>query len=594
MVRIVIGDSDLDLYPNTVIPLTVKYYELRNLTTRYVNFSPQIRVPNTANNRTLLGLSGEEKSLSSIPYQTNSVKLIIDNIEVNDYEFTVISVKDQIRIQFFGTESAFFNAMQGKTLEDLPVTGLTSRTYDSTANKKTTTEFVNPLISYNEDLTLSSTRPGFYYKSILDLFEDFTSKTFSGSILSDTRLTKTFMPYCREKDVSEDPAFFASKEVTALSAGETISLTTGNQKLTFDNIISQGSDGFWDGDTYTVTQPLTASAYYTFNVRVRLKSTSTGFGADFNLFVNGSLVESIGSGNDIVFQNTTPIAGQDGITMSIRATTSALPSSVTMDPESYLEVRVVEIVDTDYLIESAKSLFPAIPMKDFIQDFAFRHGIIFKETSNTIALKTFNEVINDKSNAVDWSEKRNYLEEQETEYKQKGVSQSNIFSYETADDIDEEIGQGEFTISNTLLPLVSEITSIFSNTGDAFDDTEKVNFLVIPAIKDGETDFELSGYRLAMVKENPEDATQWTTYFIDESESKDLGFNGYITDHYSRLVASLQKSKVVTRSYKLNSNDVLNFDPHKLIYDDGAYYLVNEIKNFVAGIPTVVEMLKVL
>lgn len=594
MVRIVIGDSDLDLYPNTVIPLTVKYYELRNLTTRYVNFSPQIRVPNTANNRTLLGLSGEEKSLSSIPYQTNSVKLIIDNIEVNDYEFTVISVKDQIRIQFFGTESAFFNAMQGKTLEDLPVTGLTSRTYDSTANKKTTTEFVNPLISYNEDLTLSSTRPGFYYKSILDLFEDFTSKTFSGSILSDTRLTKTFMPYCREKDVSEDPAFFASKEVAALSAGETISLTTGNQKLTFDNIISQGSDGFWDGDTYTVTQPLTASAYYTFNVRVRLKSTSTGFGADFNLFVNGSLVESIGSGNDIVFQNTTPIAGQDGITMSIRATTSALPSSVTMDPESYLEVRVVEIVDTDYLIESAKSLFPAIPMKDFIQDFAFRHGIIFKETSNTIALKTFNEVINDKSNAVDWSEKRNYLEEQETEYKQKGVSQSNIFSYETADDIDEEIGQGEFTISNTLLPLVSEITSIFSNTGDAFDDTEKVNFLVIPAIKDGETDFELSGYRLAMVKENPEDATQWTTYFIDESESKDLGFNGYITDHYSRLVASLQKSKVVTRSYKLNSNDVLNFDPHKLIYDDGAYYLVNEIKNFVAGIPTVVEMLKVL
>lgn len=512
--------------------------------------------------------------------------------------FTARSQKRDITIQFFGAESDFFDSINGLTCEDLDISSL-NQVYDSTAKngaKKSSSGIVNPLISYEEDLTTNVVLPSFYYKSLLELIAGLSGKTFAGAIMSDERLIKTILPWSRNKDINSDPQYRTSKEVKALSNGQTIVLSGGWTTVEFPNVIYQGEDGFWNGNTYSVVQPLTPSGYYTFDVIVRLKdSIVSGNGAQYRLSVNGTTTETF-NGGDTFFQSASPIAGQDGFTVRIQAIQLIGASTIEIDSSSYIEIKVNAISIDAYLIESAKNLFAPIPLKDFVRDFAVRHGIIFKESGNEIFLKTFEEIISDKSGAVDWTGKRDQTRfTSEIEFQLSGVSQVNNFSYENQDDnVPEDLGQGSFLVANELLPLDSDVSSIFSNTGDAFTESEKVNYLVIPAIETGETDFDLSGYRIAMIKENPEDPTQWTTYFVDGSETKDLSFSGYLTDHYNLLVKSIQSAKIVTRNYNLSANDVLNYDPHKLIYDDGSYYLGNEIKNFIPGVLTQVELLKVV
>lgn len=247
MVRIIINDVDLDLFPNTRLPLTVKYFDIGDLTSRYVNFSQRVRIPDTPNNKKLLGLDGFEKSTSSIPYSKNQgIKIIIDGIEINNYLFTARSQKRDITIQFFGAESDFFDSINGLTCEDLDISSL-NQVYDSTAKngaKKSSSGIVNPLISYEEDLTTNVVLPSFYYKSLLELIAGLSGKTFAGAIMSDERLIKTILPWSRNKDINSDPQYRTSKEVKALSNGQTIVLSGGWTTVEFPNVIYQGEDGF--------------------------------------------------------------------------------------------------------------------------------------------------------------------------------------------------------------------------------------------------------------------------------------------------------------------------------------------------------------
>lgn len=80
--------------------------------------------------------------------------------------------------------------------------------------------------------------------------------------------------------------------------------------------------------------------------------------------------------------------------------------------------------------------------------------------------------------------------------------------------------------------------------------------------------------------------------FVQPNEPKHAGFQFFLDTYYPRVGATLQKLKVVSRTYKLNDTDIMTFDKHKLIFDDG-YYLVLKINNYISGKPTEVTLLKV-
>jgi hypothetical protein len=83
-------------------------------------------------------------------------------------------------------------------------------------------------------------------------------------------------------------------------------------------------------------------------------------------------------------------------------------------------------------------------------------------------------------------------------------------------------------------------------------------------------------------------------YFIDPAEPYDCGFQDFIDAHYKYFSQSLQRIKAVTRFYYLTPDDIEKLDQHRLVYDHGAYYLLEKVKDFKFGNLTQVNLFKVV
>lgn len=611
--QIFVNDDELDLFPNTIIPITAKFFDLNNITERYVGFSQQISLPKTKNNLALLGVVGEEKSTSTIPYENDNAvsRVVLDGIELMTQAFfIVLSTSDTIRIQIFTKDITFFNNLSNDTLQDLPTSGLNDKVWASEASTaiKTTTGLVNPLISYKEDNTISTLNPpSIYYHTLINLIFAYAGYTKSGSILTESKYLKTIVPFSKQK-WTDDPEAKRTKEFKAFADGtQVITNLSGDAKIEFPRVVFNGSDGFWDNSTdYDCTQSLTSNDYYIVRPKGRIRATTVDGTCRFKMMVDDVLLGYIGTfGNatstpvtgETLFDESTlsTIAIQDGTNIKIEVEDDVLTPNVTIEQESFFELEVVSL--TPFIIESGVSIFPPVLLKDFIKEFVVRHGLVFKFDNDNVALKTFNEIIADKSNAVDWTNKRDYNTQTKTEY-QPEVAQKNVFKYQKSDaKLSEKVGEGEFLVENGLLKEFSNYTSIFTNATDFYNEANGIanQFVSFPFIN-SDNEFTGTGLRIAMIKDNnvEADLTQYATFFEDDTQPKDLNFNHYLTDHYSNLIESFQKAKIVTRSYNLDINDFYNYDPHVPIYDDGSYFLVNEIKNFIPGEVTKVELLKVV
>jgi len=82
-------------------------------------------------------------------------------------------------------------------------------------------------------------------------------------------------------------------------------------------------------------------------------------------------------------------------------------------------------------------------------------------------------------------------------------------------------------------------------------------------------------------------------YFSDLTLLKDSGFQYFIDKHYPLFSKALQDYKVVNHKYALTEIDIASYDPHKMIFDNGSYYLINKISNYQSGKVTDVELFKI-
>jgi hypothetical protein len=252
------------------------------------------------------------------------------------------------------------------------------------------------------------------------------------------------------------------------------------------------------------------------------------------------------------------------------------------------------------------NLLPPVTCKELLTDFFNRFGIIPKQSGLTLVLKTINEIILDRANAVNWSAKLVNPDEYSITF-DADFAQANYFRYEKSETVsDPDLGRGSIDIANTTLEAQTDIyTSIFGNSL-----TEQVvpgyNVGTVPVYDLTSTDIdtfaEEPGLRLMTLKDRTTegaitfDAISRTdyrlAYFVDPAQTKDTGFQYFIDQHYSSLERSLQKNKVIEKYFLLTDQDISNFDPHKMIYDGNGYYIVNKIANFVSGRVTKVELFK--
>lgn len=205
-----INGNLIDLYPDTNVAISVKNGKVSELNIRSVSHSTTLKVPASENNNLLLGNSNLVTSGSNKPYESNTVKVVMNGIEFPDGIAIVNQVNKSYEIDIYLDFFEFITSLGTSTLRDLDFGGGTI-TYNNayiSSRRNATSSIVTPFINYGQLGTDSNFQPteiafaiGFvyppsiYYKDVLDAIFENAGIEKEGSVFTDDFYDKTILPF---------------------------------------------------------------------------------------------------------------------------------------------------------------------------------------------------------------------------------------------------------------------------------------------------------------------------------------------------------------------------------------------------------------
>ncbi len=609
---IYIGSSMLDLYENNVIATTIKRLSIGDISKRYISYSNSFTVPRTDNNEIILGYPSTQESTSSKPYMVQNARYDVEGITIIPDAILIVgkSVEDGIRITIYEKDYTFFKDIEGLTISDVdPIPSSSWQPDNIDVLRLATSGIVSVVLNWGKSGGIYQQNfflPCFYYHTLIRSIFEFTGLEISGSILSDARFTDLVVPFSGEFRYPDQSVNSLSGKANVASNYSIPDLNTGDGDVKINlGIAEYGGDNFdLVDDIYIFNGFRTASIEAVFDlssitwgdgttITVKIKDTSGDLATNTITSPSASGVVIVTySGN---FVDTTEISA----TISSDA---VVGTAVTINTGSYLKVTVTNDVSRSDV--NWNNLWPNISCKDLVKDFLVRFGVVTKEKDGVIYFKTIEEIINDRANALDWSAKVVRTESIDfgTTY-----AQSNKIMYRDSEDTNSpDLGMGEIDVDNETLPESKTIyTSIFENTTTEI--TSGYNVATIPVYDSTSSDIGdiVNPAKLKLLTTRPrvdESAiTFYVTprtdyllgYFVDQTQTKDTGFQYFIDQFYPSFRESLQKSKTITKYFNITPLDIQSYDQHIPIWDGRAYYIIASIDKFVSGKITKVELLKV-
>lgn len=576
---IYIGDDIVDLYPDTKISLNVKRIEIGDLTARYVTYTNNIRVPRTENNDILFGNPSEEATASALPYTIRNGKYI-DGVTIIQDAIIYISKSrpTEYDISIYENVFDFFSEVKGLTVRD--VEPIADSAWDGTvqaATDDTTDGLINARIWWGKS-GVDHILPSFFYHTFVTKVLEYTGLTPSGNILTDSRFTDLVIPYFQDK--FEYPEEFYSQFNRLNVLGSDVPAT---DQVNVEAVVV--------GFNFTEASHGTIQGFFSIGGITWGNATElTG-----RIKKNGSTVASVSIALDPAPGGTAFVEYTDffdvGDVVNIVVYSDAMSSpgaDYTRVNNCYIKYVADGLINPDEVYWN--ELFTDLSCEALLTDFFNRFGVIYKQVDNTLYLKTFEEILGD-DDAIDWTDK---LSERAEINFSLNYAQNNYFVYQDLIE-DANAGRGALTINSNKLPIEKNIfVSTFGNSLSGFYDNDPTYRAFIPVYISTSADiydFDQSpGLRLLTLKQY---SGYKAAYFLDSTEDKDTGFNYFIGEFYTNLQEALQKNKLVTKFYYLTLDDIVNYDPFKLVYDNDGYYIINRIVNFVEGKLTKVELFKV-
>lgn len=615
MTEIYIGDNLLDLYPKTVLAVTVQKIEIADLRGRNVNYSNAINAPWTENNARMFGYAYDEQSDTSIPYTQQNCRIIQNGVTLPLTICIIVkSEKKDFNLTFYEDIFDFFQSVNDQSITDVvPITNSSWEAGGIDTARTNTTGIISAILNWGKSgaiFQLNYFLPCFHYHTFVTGILNSTGLVASGSILTNDDYLDLVIPYYAEDfNYAESniiPYFGKVNNSTATNIGMILVAT---RKVPFDTT-EYGTYFDLPSDTYIFDN----AVYGTFTAVIQVNAITWRLATylRIQIYVNGTPVAlyQVNFPTTDSGVQTITYTGQflSGDVVDVRLTTdaAAIPDGADCTVVSGWTFAFAPTTDVVRASVNWNNLLPPITCRELLTDFFNRFGIIPKQVGLTLILKTIEEIILDRTNAVNWSGKLvnpdNYTITYDSNY-----AQSNYFGYDKSEDVnDPNLGRGSIDVANTNLDNAKTIyTSLFGNSL-----TEEVvsgyNVATIPVYDSTSTDIdtfaEKPGLRLLTLKDRTTEAaitfdasarTDYRlAYFVDPSLTKDTGFEYFLSQHYAALERSLQKNKVIEKYFLLTDYDISIFDPHKMIWDGNAYYIVNKIQNFVSGRVTKVVLFK--
>ena len=626
MTQIIVNDSVLDLFPDTVITQTLKAFDLATFNTTFRNYTNTISIPFTENNNQILGNANVVQSQTSIPYANNNCRVIQNGVElINDGLLVIRGATEKAYSIFILSGITFFDAVGTLKLTDLDFTGgingplLTA----SATIMNTTTGRINPVMNYGRFNTTTyspeyamieeNTFPSFYYHTLIDKIFSDAGYPKSGDIFSDTKYLNTIVPYGRSDwsyggDFINQRTSIFDKSVSQAIASANLSTTD----ITFPIEVYNGSLGYYDGiSAYTAIESDASSGDKLFSMAVQLTIDITVTGGTINLRlvngISGTLFQTgVGTGS---YSSEISDYGVESTALSIRGQIATGTPNVTINSAriSFIPDKIPVVGTTAYVYFNL--LLPEISQRDFLKDLSVRFGQYFQEVNGTVYCKSIDDIISDTANAKDWTQKR-VRQPDSISYTPAGLGANNYLRYDNSDlQVSKDFAEGNIQISNSNLKDEVVLPSKFGASATGLVGNiymAKVN------IYDGtQTNFAESfsynpGIRVLLVRDRYSyeasvrvrtDIAATTSYkvayFDDPIQSNTCRWQQTIDTYYPLYAAALQKYKMVTREYVLTESDIQNMDFFVPVFDNDSYYLVNTVGPYIANKPCKVVMFKI-
>lgn len=638
-----------DVDARTIIATTVQGWDPANMKARYISHTNKFKLPRTKNNIRIFQQCQNSKVETNLPYQSNSGYTVQNGRPMLAGIVEMDEVGEDFAVVIYGGIRDFYATIGEKTLNQLDFSEFNDLLDDGyefateNATKNTTSGIVSPIINHGFNVTEDSAGagtqyryqapassvlqilPSVYYHTILDKIFTQAGFSYEGDVLTDERFLKMIVyPGNSGFPWNYSEQFYADRSVIASGVpGRVYSAAeiTAGTVIEFPNVIQQGAKNYYNPSTYyystdgyeadnfqqkiTVTLDIQMDPGDT--VRVRIRSGTTDIYDTSALGPGVHILEATVESLDypdiniyLSFWGPSPTATFAQAVLKIEA----IPS---MDPPTVGTARSV--------IEMYNEVLPPFTQKEFIDDFLFRFGLIPTEKNATITLKHINDVIADRKNAVDWTQKR--VGKTETiNWKSDNLGKINRFKYaQTSEGTNEFTGYGKFSISNNLLDEIIEYDSLWGSSEQSSLSTETG---VTPATKDFSfantkvwTDNTSINYdndpgaRLLLVRDTVVNEppitysgaapdTNYKIAFFEDYRFGSVTWQAFLDDYWPRYIAVVQSGiKNVSRFYNLTEDDVASFDVTQLIYENGEYFMLKKIHNYVPGQETKVELFKV-
>lgn len=395
---------------------------------------------------------------------------------------------------------------------------------------------------------------------------------------------------------------------------------------------------FWNvavANKYVVAETRTALAYFSTNFYFFCQ-VKVDFGtADVRILLNGAVMggglasASLGIGtttNIGLYGLDQQLKNGDVVEVQVKQT-SVNPCTITIrDGAAFYNQNAYSAVGTYCLFN--EFLPPDLTQLDLFKDFLIRFGQIPKEASGKMYFKSVQEILDSITNSfvpqtyIDWTNKRDPAHLDTIENELSNLAQVNTYKYqvETTDTPDSYLS-GSFTIDDTRLPALKETTSFFKLLRDKMYENVIFSsfFEGLTATLGSFTTLTDIGTRLFTISQNTANegpikvgTAAARTTFVKASETRGgesagqgISYQNSLNARYTHALSGggldkttgflnqLKNAKWVTRYYNLNDVDIYSLDPHKLIFDDGAYFMFPKVFNFVPGKSTKVRMLKI-
>lgn len=518
--QIYISNQLVDLSPTTFISVSFQLSDVTDPTTRIANYTNQITLPKTNNNKQIFGLADDEKSTTNAPYIKLPVTIVQKGVTIVDNASAIItSSNDSFNLEIYSGIYNFFTGIENKYLSDIDTT--TFDTYPGNTNSILDQPFINygALDATQNPLPFSGKE--FFsvpYSKILDLIITKNGYTKSGNIFSDSKLNAMHLSALGFGPLKD--GFAIPKEFLALRDTTVVfSASDTTKRINFTKVVIPSS--FYDNtNIYTVHETNYGGTYFWFNAYASVNFASIVFSGGATKLsvrlVSGSatytrLITATGTytfelsdsvGQDPTGSPVTRVVGVDGsflfmdITTVNNLNTPTGAATITFgDSKFYNKVITDKILYSSLLYTSVQAILPRYLQTSFLKDFAVRFGVMFKEKDNVLYCKTIKDIINDRAHAVDWTSKRDTRQEQLT-YTFGDYAQSNIFLYANTDT--DMLSQGSLNIANTNLEKTNVLFQSDFNKCDTIKMGNEVAGYVTAAYIPA---FELQTYELTVIKQ---------------------------------------------------------------------------------------------